>query len=329
MTSKISVCVVTVTYGKRLEYVKRVVCAALNEDNVSNVVVVDNGSSRQPIFEEDSVFVVGLNKNFGSAFGYKEGIKKALSLTHITHVWLLDDDNVPRKGSLNKLLCHLNTFSDSSNKLVQSYRPYFLTHKKIFSSGGNLDHQKIDNCFLDFTLSKIRKIFFNRREMSERNIDVVTTKYTQYGGLLLSREAISQVGLPRDDYFLYADDSEYTYRLTRSGYSIDIIKSSVVEDIDLSWNYVESPRLKKLRSFAYLAMGSDFRVYYSVRNSRRFEIDYFETNRFLSSVNKYVYLTLMFLVAVYTNRLSRFKLIIKAITDAESGKLGEREFVER
>ena len=92
-------------------------------------------------------------------------------------------------------------------------------------------------------------------------------------GTLLSRSAIEVTGLPVRDYFLYADDLEYSVRMAAAGFRFFWVPSSVIEEMRKEDRIAH--RILGKRFFLYR---DDFRIYYALRNQihayrvhRRFE----------------------------------------------------------
>lgn len=80
-------------------------------------------------------------------------------------------------------------------------------------------------------------------------------------GTLLSRAAIEAAGLPVREYFLYADDLEYSARMAAAGFRFFWVPSSVIEEMrkeDRIAHRVFGKRFSLYRD--------DFRLYYALRN---------------------------------------------------------------
>lgn len=96
---------------------------------------------------------------------------------------------------------------------------------------------------------------FHPRRMPEELRDFA------WRGTLLSRVAIEKTGLPVREYFLYADDLEYSVRMAASGFRFFWVPSSVIEEIrkeDKVAHWVFGKR--------FLIYRDDFRLYYALRN---------------------------------------------------------------
>ncbi len=80
MTDKISV--VTVTYGKRWHLLKQALESVINNELVSDIFIVDNGSKDNieilsKTINSEKIRVIKTGENLGSAGGYYIGMKTA------------------------------------------------------------------------------------------------------------------------------------------------------------------------------------------------------------------------------------------------------------
>lgn len=322
------VCVVTVTYGDRRKYLSQVLDSCLKNELIDKIIVIDNASACNKEFFENfnspKIKWIRMNKNTGSAGGYHAGIKEAFENTESDFIWLLDDDNVPEGNCLKILIdeyFQLKKKYKPKTLAVQARRPNFISHARLFSLENPEIFYKRKNSFLDFSLdklfNKINFVFKGRKIANKNNIKHILIKapYTQYGGLLLDKKTVKIIGYPDSKLYLYADDSEYTYRITKNKGSIFIIRNAIVNDIDLSWNNTQA--LNKKIMFPLLELGDKFRIYYSVRNQCYFENKNFINHKFIHFINKFFYLSFLFIFALFSNNTDRFKIILKAIKDSK------------
>jgi rhamnopyranosyl-N-acetylglucosaminyl-diphospho-decaprenol beta-1,3/1,4-galactofuranosyltransferase len=81
-------------------------------------------------------------------------------------------------------------------------------------------------------------------------------------GTLINAEAIRRVGLPLPEYFMYADDFEFSMRLAEQGYeAFDIPGSKIVEQ--RTWDKLS----RRIFGRKVICYAEDFRFYYAFRNS--------------------------------------------------------------
>jgi GT2 family glycosyltransferase len=328
--------VITVTYGNRCHFLRRVVHAAL-DSGVGRVVIVDNASvpeSRKAIQELEHrsggrVVVVYLPENRGSAGGYKAGLKRAVSDPDCDYIWLLDDDNMPVPDALDELLEHYRELEKSTppdRLALLSLRQDREHLRKV--AHGVPPHKVFRNAsFMGFHVrdlpSKFTKRLPLKRHKENTTMKVpVNIPFGSYGGLFFHASVVPRIGFPDERFFVYTDDSEYTYRFTRTGGKLFLVPSSLVQDIENSWNIATAGG----NAFSRLLFAeSDLRVYYAARNSAYFNKHIRTANRSLYGINKWIFLVLLGIFAFKYRKASRFRLIIRAVREGELGHLGRKD----
>ena len=95
--------------------------------------------------------------------------------------------------------------------------------------------------------------------------DVKEVLSWMFVGFFISAEIIKKIGLPKSDYFIYHDDSEYAYRIIKNGYRILKCKDSVIEHKDGISTYYSGKSFlgRKIENYSILP---DWKSYYDVRN---------------------------------------------------------------
>jgi len=319
--------VVTVTYGDRWHLLEKVLQGCFSQ-GVREIIVVDNASVT-PIESLSSdlypgVDVIRLPRNAGSATGFKSGIERALQ-NGSDYILLLDDDNVPAPGSIAKLCTAMESSmgSHSGPVAVLGNR----THSAAGSEPG-IEAKVVrlrPASFLGFHVYDIpgkvmRRLRKHYPATDNRNASpLIKTEACTYGGLLFHRSLVNQVGLPREDFILYMDDYEFTYRLTSSGGSILLVADAGILDLEMQWN--AGTRFSNSLQGWLLGEG-DMRAYYTARNRSYFEMHLQPKVPWLRRVNKGVYLALLRLAAWRTCRQVRLRLLLQAIADGENGRMG-------
>ena len=85
-------------------------------------------------------------------------------------------------------------------------------------------------------------------------------------GFFVTRKVIDQVGFPRNDMFIYYDDSEYAGRIQASGFPIRKVRDSVIDHQDAPSKCYGTIRLGK-KAIRVMAMPNQpWRLYYLIRN---------------------------------------------------------------
>lgn len=356
--AQVKVCVVTVTYGERAHLLSRVVEALTQLTDaplITAIVVVDNGAHQHTKSylarrsrEDERVRVITKDVNEGSASGFRAGIE-AGAASDCTHIWLLDDDNKPDTAALSELL-------RAYANLRQGFTPDRLgllslrTDREplVRIAGGHSAASGFPrpSSFLGLDLVNVRdrmvrkarrtvsaglgrriKIGLQRVLRSKSNAAVETPStpgqpiavpYGLYGGLFFHKSLLKGIGLPDERMFVYADDSEFTARITRSGGRLFLIPTSRIDDLDQSWHVKGSgSAVQKL-----LNTDSDFRVFYSVRNRVYFENRFRDRLTLLCVLNRIVFTASLYVAALSAGKRRRLSLIRRAISDGQKGKLG-------
>jgi GT2 family glycosyltransferase len=319
------VTVVTVTYGQRASILQRTLAACM-EQGVGRVVVVDNASSGGavvPVQPESSVQIerVRLECNLGSAGGYASGIERALAVG-AEYIWLLDDDNVPEVDCLEELLAawRIATLSTPADRVfVAGFR-----WQRAGRGSGYLADPDRRGSFIHFHVRDIpRKLasLLGRRKPADSHsapADHIDVPEAPYGGVLFHRAAVQRVGGPRRDLVLYMDDIEFTRRLQSSGGKGVIATRARITDAE----FVQPAHWG---NFGALRTQDRWRSYYAHRNKAWLDhhpLPYKGASPVVYYGNMVVWLSVLFVVALGTNRLPEFALLTRSIRDGLSGRLG-------
>ena len=194
-----SVAAVVVTYN-RDAMLHKCVRSLLRQDSPCDIIVVDNGGtgSAGRMLRESFPGMAGqgrilycrTGRNLGGAGGFSEGVRIALGRGY-RYLWLMDDDVAASRTALSRLL-------EAGAMLCGDYG--FLSCEAYWT---------------DRTLCRM-----NRQHLT------LTKRYCGGGdapqrvmmatfvGLFLKAEVARKAGLPAADFFIWADDLEYTRRIS-------------------------------------------------------------------------------------------------------------------
>jgi GT2 family glycosyltransferase len=321
---------VTVTYAARWDLLQQALAAAQRE-GLDRAVVVDNGAAPDIAALAQAAFgafvdVVTLERNTGSAGGFRAGLQRALALG-ASHLLLLDDDNEMQAGCLAALqAAHRDSLADvPQDKLaILAYRADRQTDAaaNIPSSGMHGNRAAFFGFHvLDVPFKLFRRTPWGRRWIANRPVLArVVVDVAPYSGMYFHRAVPELLGLPDARFLLYADDTDFSYRLTRAGGAIVLATDASLRDLELSWN------VKKRfgNTFDALLWGDgDFRAFYSTRNNAHFERQAAGAQHPVRALNRAVYLLALRARAMAAGRMARFRLLMRAVKDGEAGRLGE------
>src|SRR4030095_2429811 len=268
------VCGVIVTYGDRFHLLLQVI-NALWKEKTDKVILIDNGSSVNTRAALKKYFpdlvIYRFEENRGSAIAFKTGIEKALS-SGCDFFWLMDDDTCPEHGSLDHLRKFWNKIPAPEKEKNIALCSYRIDRSNFVDAISNNDPDEILPLKNNFGGFHIKKLFAKIRErMVSKNSRA--TKQVQdhgkisaapYGGFFFHKDIIEKIGLPDESYFLYVDDFDFTYRVTKAGGEIQMITSSVIHDLESSF-YL--PGKKRILYHSAFDSAKDSSAYYALRNT--------------------------------------------------------------
>ncbi|MEM2174661.1 MAG: glycosyltransferase family 2 protein, partial [Candidatus Micrarchaeia archaeon] len=241
------------TYNRK-EMLKECLRALLSQTRLPDEIIVVDGHSTDGTdlmirSEFPQITYIRLNENMGSSGNFYQGMKLAYEKGY-DWIWILDDDSEPKENTLEDLI----KWSDLNNvvALVPTVRDEDMSIQN--EHRGYL-------CF-NTVFPLIQKPL--RQEVYHSDTPVEIT-FTSFVGPLISRKAISKVGFPCKEFFIYHDDVEYSIRLVRVGKIYLIPKTYVIHKIKRrNKNLVEKRFLgKKVYIIPYYDL---WRRYYAFRN---------------------------------------------------------------
>ena len=200
------------------------------------LIVVDNASSDgTPDMlraEHPEAEVITLAENVGSSGGFAAGVEAGVA-SGARLLWLLDDDTVARPDTLERLL-------------AAPWREAGLPEPSLLAS-------RVD--WTDGNPHPMNRGIVRRRDprgyVAAARAGLIPMRAMTFVSLLVDVRAVERHGPPRRDFFLQADDIEFTARILRDGHGY-LVPDSVVEH-----------RTPSARDF----VNDDFRFYFHLRNT--------------------------------------------------------------
>jgi GT2 family glycosyltransferase len=157
---------------------------------------------------------------------------------------------------------------------------------------------------------------------ADRPPDTIAVPYAPFGGLFLHSTLLERIGAPDEALVLYADDTEFSHRIVRSGGHIWLLTAAEEQELESSWSSKTAVRSSFER---WLQRGSDLQVFYGARNRAHFERHTWIRSKPLYFINRWTYLSLLRLIAGRCHRFERYALFRRAIELGERGRLGPSE----
>jgi GT2 family glycosyltransferase len=227
---KLKVAAGTVTYGDRSGFLYKNVDRLLAE-GFDYIYVLFNGVSNQLIIETkeryagQQVLFIESEKNVGSAGGYYKLLRYVHEFDRCDRLLLLDDDNLVPDGFLKQSL----DICKKSEDIFYFHRPDRMLPLETFLAGEPWRILGGDCNFLGRTVFATDS--FNGKNFGG---DLLAAPY---GGLFLPRAAIEKEIFPDQDFYLYADDYDFTFRLCLEGnFNIVFVRHPEIIDLERSFH---------------------------------------------------------------------------------------------
>ncbi len=244
-----TVVAIVVTYNRK-ELLQQCLHALNSQTRpLDSIIVVDNASndgtvsflSKQPIEGALRIQHLRLEQNLGGAGGFHAGISHA-SAENFGWLWLMDDDAEPTCDALEKLLA-----SPDTNQLG-------IGVCRVSNADGTLQERVLTSVFDN------DRLFRGVTHSDTR--DLTTVFSYPLLGVLVSKKCVQRVGNVRCDFFIQADDLEWTLRLSDPN-GIAYVRDAVLVHHD-QVAFRECRRMG--RPVRYLTRKDLWKDYYGLRN---------------------------------------------------------------
>jgi rhamnopyranosyl-N-acetylglucosaminyl-diphospho-decaprenol beta-1,3/1,4-galactofuranosyltransferase len=298
---------VVVTWN-RAEMVARILRAIdAQETRPALVIVVDNASTdRTPeVLAElatelsTPMQVLRLDTNTGGAGGFKAGMAAAVE-QDADLLWLMDDDGQPLPDCLSGLLPHVESYDFLGPAVVA-------------------DDDRRRLCF-PIRIPGTAKVVHDLGDVERAATDgILTDVVIPFNGVLVTRDLVITIGLPREEFFIWGDDVEYLWRARRSGARVATVVP--VHFLHPATDALGSPMM--FGRTTYNHSPSDLKHYCMVRNNVTNLQEYVGLHGVLAFLLKTVWFY------VFTRpQANRLRLSLQALTAARRHDFtGHRRFL--
>lgn len=276
------VCAVVVTYNRK-ELLKENIEALLDQTERNlDILIVDNNSTDgtykyiKEYIKNKKIEYINTHKNIGGAGGFYTGVKECVKRKY-KYVWLMDDDTIPSREALNSLM-----------KKKEILRGQF----SFIGSVVKFNDEEI--CKMN--IQTVSNTWLEKYEYIKCGL--VSIKTCSFVSCFINLDVVKIAGLPIKEFFIYADDVEFTIRLSKvlPGYidTESIVYHKMKHNVDTNIICVEKERID--------------RAFYTYRNI--FYVAKKEgTKEILMHILRYMYYFFLIIFKAHDNRLKRLKAI--------------------
>ena len=246
---------VIVTYNRKELLVKSIASVLRQTKGNPDVLVIDNASTDmtqdtvKELYENDSrVKYYNTGSNLGGAGGFSYGINYAVNLGY-EYIWIMDDDTYPDECALENLL-------GVAEKLDGEFG--FLSSYVKWTDGSSCVMNIPTLCSKKWRCD-IPFHFENR---------IIPLESTSFVSMFFSSNVVREVGLPIKEFFIWADDVEYSERISSRYASYFVYDSQVVHAIksNIGTSIVDEEDEQRLTRYRYLYRNKH---YIAKRKSKR------------------------------------------------------------
>lgn len=257
MKPKVGVVIVSYNSSSELHKCVRSVLDQQSKNFSAQVFVVDNNSKDKSVSvaKKAGAKVVKSQKNLGFSKGVNLGIKEAFQ-EHCNSILILNPDAILKKGSLDAMLDCLN-----SNNNVAAVGPLMVhSNGSPANEGYYLKAPSLLTVTCFSTLLRpwaLRKNILTSR-YEEKNL-IAEREVEQIPGacLLVNKDTLEKIGLLDEDFAIWFEDVEWSYRARKFGYRLLFCPDAhVVHEGGVSFSKWEG--LEKSVTF-YVSMKTFFR----------------------------------------------------------------------
>ena len=198
---------VVVTHNRRELLARCVDCLLGQTEPGLDIWIIDNASTDgtgdmlAPMIRDGRVNYENTGANLGGAGGFRHGLRLAAKRGY-EYAWVMDDDSMPEPTALEALMREAEALGEFG----------YLSGKTLWTDGSI--------CRMNV-----------QRDLKLRNITDFSPSRIPSGAatfvsLLVPLRVVREVGLPIGEFFIWADDLEYTRRISRR-YPCYVITDSV------------------------------------------------------------------------------------------------------
>lgn len=261
MASLSTVAAIVVTYNRQAKVGNTLDHILAQTRSPDWIIVVDNASTdgTEKVLAryctDHRVIVHRLRRNMGGAGGFFAGMSRGYEIG-ADFVWLMDDDCYPHPDALEELEMGLAK-AEEAMAMPLSYACSLVK-------------------FIDGEICEMNNpgTTWDWGRLMALGQQSVLVTHCSFVSVLFPRRVLTRFGLPLKEYFIWFDDQEYTYRVTRAAPGVQCLHSVVVHDMGVNRGV----------NFADVSPENMVKFRYGVRNEASYRLHHQDVGAFIRFV---------------------------------------------
>lgn len=193
---------------------------AIRYKEIEAAVAADAEPSRDDTEQESTgatqVSLVRCSSNLGFAGGNNVGLELGLRNKSVGFFWLLNNDTQVDAAALDEMLKTMSRDEGKTGKVA-------MCGAVILDAGSASRIQTIGGSRIRPLLGLTRSVHRGRHwPLASADLDKVEVDYLTGCSILISRAALQEIGLLREAFFMYWEDTEWCYRAKARGYTLAV-----------------------------------------------------------------------------------------------------------
>ena len=209
---------------------------------INRIIIVNNASTDGTAdylktYEENPKYdIIHTEKNLGGAGGFALGLRHSAE-SGCDGTWLMDDDTIPTPTALKQLV--------EAGKQTENLG---FCCSRVVNENGEINAMNEVHYHGRFRS--------NKSQSNEEETRCYSCEVCSFVSALISTAAVHKIGLPIKEFFIWADDVEYTLRISHNGMDCLYVPDSVAVHKSNT-----SPSIEKA------PVETAWRFYYKMRNT--------------------------------------------------------------
>lgn len=240
--------------------------------------------------------VLNLEKNTGGSGGFYEGLKNSLK-ENADWIWVADDDAYPDEDAFEIAKEYIENHKEDNLSAICG---------AVYKSDGKTIDCSHRRTIYTKPFNRIAQPYSKVRDYIQKEFEINAFSYV---GTMINKEKLKQTELTKKDYFIYFDDTEHSYRLSKLGKIVCI------------------PDIKVIHDAPHSSMNEivKWKLYYLIRNTLDFIKCNFDKKYFKVACIEVPFKFRIAVLLFGKNKSAGYAMIKEGIKDAKLGKTGLHE----